>query len=445
MSCKHMDIEKIVILKEDHKMKDIHNILRKRAAAGLAAFGLCSAMLLTQANMPNPVWAEEAGAESSDGQGTEAADTAEQGTETEDNATGQDTSTEQGETAGQDTSTEQGETAGQDTSTEQGETAGQDTSTEQGETTEQGEASVAKAQKISLKVSKKSYTADQFKASKQSFQIGASAKTKVSYKVTKGNKYVSVNGKGIVTVKRWTPQGTYKVTVTAKATDKYKKAEKNVTIQVKAPKNAALSKINMSWDLKNYKTVPYSTAYGAYDYEIGDYIKLMKTGSIKLKNLKKTKVSNGTRYQVAYTLQYTHPTDFSQTEIDQIINFGGESEGVWGSPCYMAAVDYQTGENLTLENAYGVTVKADGWKRTGENRHNGSTDGWFSENAVSEIAVKITYPIGYQDLCILAGGLAERTEHVGNEDFVFAKKNFKSASGELYGEDANICHGIRMN
>ncbi len=72
----------------------------------------------------------------------------------------------------------------------------------------------------------------ELKRKKQTFMIAAKAKGRLSYKVTKGKKYISVNKKGKVTVKKNTPNGTYKIRVTAAATAKYKKTAKTVKVLV---------------------------------------------------------------------------------------------------------------------------------------------------------------------------------------------------------------------
>lgn len=65
-------------------------------------------------------------------------------------------------------------------------------------------------------------------------KIGAKAKTKITYAVTSGNKkYVSVSKKGVITIKKNAKKGTYKITVTANRTAKYRKATKVITIKVK--------------------------------------------------------------------------------------------------------------------------------------------------------------------------------------------------------------------
>lgn len=94
-----------------------------------------------------------------------------------------------------------------------------------------------KSQKITCKVTKKTYKKSSLKKKSKSFYIKAKAKTKVTYKVSKypkgGKKYIKVNSKGKVTIKKGAKKGTYKITVTAKKTSKYKKATKTVTIKVK--------------------------------------------------------------------------------------------------------------------------------------------------------------------------------------------------------------------
>ena len=88
--------------------------------------------------------------------------------------------------------------------------------------------------KQTLKIAnrRQSFAKRELKQKKQTFKIAARAKGKLSYKVTKGKKYVAVNKKGKVTVKKDTPNGTYKIRVTAASTAKYKKVSKTVKILV---------------------------------------------------------------------------------------------------------------------------------------------------------------------------------------------------------------------
>lgn len=76
---------------------------------------------------------------------------------------------------------------------------------------------------------------------KRSRKISLKAKTtsdgKLQYKITKypkrAKKYISVNKKGQVTIKKKAKKGTYVVTITSPETKKYKKISKKVSIRVK--------------------------------------------------------------------------------------------------------------------------------------------------------------------------------------------------------------------
>ena len=95
----------------------------------------------------------------------------------------------------------------------------------------ESEFTIKKAsQKISTKVSGKTYKQSLLKKKAQTFSIGASAKTPLSYK--SGNKHISVSSKGKVTVKKGTPKGQYKIIISAKKSGNYKEAMKTVTIKV---------------------------------------------------------------------------------------------------------------------------------------------------------------------------------------------------------------------
>lgn len=92
-------------------------------------------------------------------------------------------------------------------------------------------ATTKSSQTVSVAVASKTYTAASLKTASASFSIGAKAQTALKYK--SNNKNVTVSSSGTVTVAKGTAAGTYKVTVTAKATSSYKKAKKVVKIVVK--------------------------------------------------------------------------------------------------------------------------------------------------------------------------------------------------------------------
>ena len=86
-------------------------------------------------------------------------------------------------------------------------------------------------QKISAKASVIIVPASDVKKKAVKFNLGAKAKTKLSYKA--GSKKISVSSKGIITVKKGTKKGTYSVTITAKGTKNWKKATRKFKIKVK--------------------------------------------------------------------------------------------------------------------------------------------------------------------------------------------------------------------
>jgi hypothetical protein len=85
---------------------------------------------------------------------------------------------------------------------------------------------------LTVSPTSKKLTVAKCKKKAQTFTIKVSkAQGTVSYK-SSNTKYVTVS-KGKVTVKKGTPKGTYKVTVTAKGNGNYKSGSKTVTITVK--------------------------------------------------------------------------------------------------------------------------------------------------------------------------------------------------------------------
>ena len=96
-----------------------------------------------------------------------------------------------------------------------------------------------KAQSLKVKAKKKTVKAKQLKKKavkvKKAITVKG-AKGKVSYKKAKGSsKKLSISKKGVITVKKGTKKGTYKikVKVTAKGNASYKSASKTVTVKIK--------------------------------------------------------------------------------------------------------------------------------------------------------------------------------------------------------------------
>lgn len=91
-------------------------------------------------------------------------------------------------------------------------------------------------QKVTVATKNKiSYKASALKKAKKTVKLGTKANTKVTYTVTGKNakKYISVNKKGKVTIKKGIKKGTYKIVIKAKGTKNYNKAKKVVKIVIK--------------------------------------------------------------------------------------------------------------------------------------------------------------------------------------------------------------------
>lgn len=92
-------------------------------------------------------------------------------------------------------------------------------------------------QNISAKKATMTYWTKQLKKGNKSYSIGAKAKAGITYRVTSvpenGWKFISVNGKGKVTVKKNAPKGTYQITLTAKENKDYASATRVVKVVIK--------------------------------------------------------------------------------------------------------------------------------------------------------------------------------------------------------------------
>ena len=152
-------------------------------------------------------------------------------------------------------------------------------------------------QNLSVKTAAKKYSYASLQKKAASFKIGASG---VTYKITKtpakASKYISVDKKGKVTLKKKAPAGTYVITVSKAGNANYEDAKTAVTITVEkagqkiTAKNSA-KKVKVSAVKK--KAVSYTIgakAKGSLSYQIsstpknaGKYIRVTKKGKVTLK------------------------------------------------------------------------------------------------------------------------------------------------------------------
>ena len=155
-------------------------------------------------------------------------------------------------------------------------------------------------QNINVKVGSKTYKYKNIQKKAANFTIGASAAGSVSYKVTatpkKGGKYISVNSKGKVTLKKKAPAGTYQITVFATATADKNAASRIVTVNVAKSKQTLTAKVSKktvkatALKKKAAKVTIKAKGKGKLTYKVtatpagaGKYISVTKKGKVTLK------------------------------------------------------------------------------------------------------------------------------------------------------------------
>lgn len=156
------------------------------------------------------------------------------------------------------------------------------------------------SQTINVKVGSKTYKYKNIQKKAANFTIGASAAGTVSYKVTatpkKGSKYISVNSKGKVTLKKKAPAGTYQITVFATATADKNAASRIVTVNVSKEKQKLTAKVSRktvkakALKKKAVKITVKAKAKGKLTYKVtaapagaDKYISVTKKGKVTLK------------------------------------------------------------------------------------------------------------------------------------------------------------------
>ncbi len=168
-------------------------------------------------------------------------------------------------------------------------------------------------QTVKTKVTTKNYTFTNLKKKAASFAIGASGQGTISYKVvkapSKASKYITVDKKGKVTVKKGAKIGTYVVRVSAAGNSNYKAATKDVTVKVTKLTQkitAKVSKKNVKASSIKKKAVSFNIGAKAKTsvfYKVvkapskaSKYISVSKSGKVTMKK----KAPKGT-YEIRVT------------------------------------------------------------------------------------------------------------------------------------------------
>ena len=179
-----------------------------------------------------------------------------------------------------------------------------------------------------------------------------------------------------------------------------------------APVHAAskpdLKKANVSWDLKNNKTLKYKTKW----YALGVKEHTVKMTKFKVKNSKKKGYKECT-----FTLTFNRKIKPNSNQINKMFFMsdglsGGSvgDNGPFGGGMYFTVVDYKTGKSLEGKNNKRVKVTSSKWKYT-QKETKVSSDGfsiWYARKAT--VKVKIVYPKKYKNLAIGVGGYTATPE-----------------------------------
>lgn len=265
------------------------------------------------------------------------------------------------------------------------------------------------------------YTTD--KSFKKSVKTTTVTKNSISSKtfsnLTAGKKYyvrvrsyktAKVNGKSTKLCGAWS---------TAKRSGSIKKG----TPQMKAA--------NVSWDLKNNKTLTYKTKYAG----IGMKKQKVKISGYKVKNSKKAGYK-----ELTFTVKFTNQWNVSDSEVHKIVE--NMEKGSIGGLYYYTITDYNTGKCLEKKNNLNVTVeKTKDWNFSSKTYYD-KHDCWISIDNAS-VTVKVTYPSDYKGLCIGVGGHSTVNETANDGKFwngtvSFAKTSMRSKN------DKSVAHFMRV-
>lgn len=150
------------------------------------------------------------------------------------------------------------------------------------------------AQTVKVSGLSKTYKVSDLKDKAKTFTVKATAETKVTFSKVSGSKQLSISKTGKVTVKKGTKDGTYKMTIKAKAaaSDTYKAASVKKTVKVVVKKNQSVKVTGLSKTVKAsaLKSKAVSFKLGAEKAK-GDVTFSKKSGSAKLSISKAGKVT----------------------------------------------------------------------------------------------------------------------------------------------------------
>lgn len=206
-----------------------------------------------------------------------------------------------------------------------------------------------------------------------------------------------------------------------------------IPLQTQAASKKYMKKINVSWDLKNNKTVTFKTNYAG----VG-----MRKMKAKITDYKITDAQKTGYKKLTYVIRFEMGQKNKPKEIHKICNSKHfkKNNNVSGL-LNTYVIDYDTGKNLTSANPYDVTCTFR-WT-TLNTRKEEDGDGCFLYSYRQQIASTVIYPQNYKGLCIGFGGGTKLTAkkndtHFRNGKAVFGQTSFFSK------KDKTIAHFMRV-
>jgi hypothetical protein len=198
----------------------------------------------------------------------------------------------------------------------------------------------------------------------------------------------------------------------------------------------SLENLNISWDLKNNKAVPFKDVIGKSTKKgksISDST-LIKIGTVTLTDYNVTDADKDGYKKLSFKIVFKLSPKLSKKTVDRMYYYNHYKSTDPLGNLSVVLTDYETGEELSSVES-DISISYGKFKSSGTKKYSGS--GGREISIAKKIWVNVTavYPETYENLCILAGGTSshsKKTNSLIKNTCLYSKK------------DKLVCHGFRV-
>jgi hypothetical protein len=198
----------------------------------------------------------------------------------------------------------------------------------------------------------------------------------------------------------------------------------------------SLENLNISWDLKNNKAVPFKDVIGKSTKKgksISDST-LIKIGTVTLTDYNVTDADKDGYKKLSFKIVFKLSPKLSKKTVDRMYYYNHYKSTDPLGNLSVVLTDYETGEELSSVES-DISISYGKFKSSGTKKYFGSGGREIRIAKKTWVKVTVVYPETYENLCILAGG---KSSHSKKTNSLIKKTNLYSKKDKL------VCHGFRV-